>query len=86
MKYTLSVPKTVTPQYQPIERKKRRGKIEEDYSRDRAALANKKALVLLLKPASPTPSDTAFARSFQRHTERGIQVLRYYEVLQRGGA
>ena len=56
------------PQYQPIDRKKRKGKIVEDYSRDRAALANKKALALLLKPASPTPSDTGLARSFQRYT------------------
>ena len=30
-------PKTTTPQYQPIDRKKRKGKIVEDYSRDRAA-------------------------------------------------
>ena len=28
---------TPAPQYQPIERKKRKGKIEEGYSRDRAA-------------------------------------------------
>ena len=30
-------PKTPAPQYQPIDRKKRKGKIVEDYSRDRAA-------------------------------------------------
>ena len=30
-------PKTTAPQYQPIDRKKRKGKIVEDYSRDRAA-------------------------------------------------
>ena len=30
-------PKTPAPQYQPIERKKRKGKRVEDYSRDRAA-------------------------------------------------
>ena len=30
-------PKTPSPQYQPINRKKRKGKIVEDYSRDRAA-------------------------------------------------
>ena len=35
-------PKTPAPQYQPIERKKRKGKRVEDYSMDRAALANKK--------------------------------------------
>ena len=48
-------PKTPAPQYQPIDRKKRKGKRVEDYSRDRAAKANQKALALLLKPASPTP-------------------------------
>ena len=51
-------PKTLTPQCQPIDRKKRKGKIVEDYSRDRAAQANKKAFALLSKPASPTPSNT----------------------------
>ena len=30
-------PKTPAPQYQPIDRKKRKGKRAEDYSRDRAA-------------------------------------------------
>ena len=29
-------PKTPAPQYQPIDRKKRKGKRVEDYSRDRA--------------------------------------------------
>ena len=29
--------KTPAPQYQPVDRKKRRGKRVEDYSRDRAA-------------------------------------------------
>ena len=67
-------PKTPAPQYQPIDRKKRKGKIVEDHSRDRAAYTNKKALVLLLKPASPTPSNTWSARSFQRDTEE-IQRL-----------
>ena len=30
-------PKTPAPQYQPIDRKNRKGKIMKDYSRDRAA-------------------------------------------------
>ena len=30
-------PKSPAPQYQPIDRKKRKGKRVEDYSRDRAA-------------------------------------------------
>ena len=79
-------PKTPAPQYQPIDRKKRKGKRVEDYSRDRVAEANKEALALLLKPASPTPSNTGLARSFQRDTEKGIKVLLYNKVLQRGGA
>ena len=40
-------PKTPAPQYQPIDRIKRMGKIE-DYSRDRAAYGNKEALAPLL--------------------------------------
>ena len=39
-------PKTPAQQYQPIVRKKRKGKRVEDYSRDRAAKANKEALAL----------------------------------------
>ena len=35
-------PKTSSSQYQPIDRKKRKGKRVEDYSRDRAAYPNKK--------------------------------------------
>ena len=79
-------PKIPAPQYQPIDRKKRNGKRVEDYSRDRAAEVNKEALALLLKPASPTPSKTGLAISFQRDTEKGIKVLLYCKVLQRGGA
>ena len=79
-------PKTPAPQYQPIDRKKRKGKKVEDYSRDRAAEGNKEALALLLKPASSTPSNSGLARSFQRDTEKGIKVLLYCKVLQRGGA
>ena len=79
-------PKTPALQYQPIDRKKRNEKIVEDYSRNRAAQANKKALALLLKPASPTSSNTGSARAFQIDTESGTKVLLYCEVLQRGGA
>ena len=56
-------PKIPVSHYQPIDRKKRKGKIVEDYSTDRAAYANKKTLDRLLKPASPTPSHTGVARS-----------------------
>ena len=44
---------------------------------ERADHANRKALALLLKPASPTPSNTGSLRSFQRDTERGTKLLRY---------
>ena len=37
----------------------------------------RKALALLLKHASPTPSDTGSLRSFQRDTVMGTKVLRY---------
>ena len=79
-------PKIPAPQYQPIERKNRKGNTLQDYSRTRAAWANKNALALLLKPASVTPSNTVSARSFQRDTEREIKIMRYCDVLQRGGA
>ena len=45
--------------------------------KERADHANMKALALLLKPASPTPSNTGSRRSFQRDTERGTKLLRY---------
>ena len=41
---------------------------------------------MLLKPASPTPSNTGSLRSFHRDTDKGIKVHRYCDVLQRGGA
>ena len=75
-------PKTPTSQYQRIDRKKRNGKRAEVNSRDRAAYANKEALALLLKPASPTPWNTELAISFKRDTGKGIKVLLYYKVLQ----
>ena len=44
-------PKTPAPQYQPIDRKKRNGKIVEDYvSIGKIVLANKKALSRFLNP------------------------------------
>ena len=45
--------------------------------KERADHDNRKALALLLKPASPTPSNTGSLRSFQRGTERGTKLLRY---------
>ena len=46
----------------------------------------KKTLALLWKPASPTPSNTGSARSFNRYNERVIKAPRHYGVMQRGGA
>ena len=63
-------PKTPAPQYQPIDRKKRKGKIAEDYSRDRTAKVNKKSLALLLKNATPTPLNMGLA-NHSRRTPRG---------------
>ena len=84
--YTLSVE---TPQPHnanlPIKRNKEKWKTEED-AMGRTAYDNKKALALLLKPTNPTPSNTGSERSFHRVTERTIKVLRYSEVLHRGGA
>ena len=44
--------------------------------KERADHATRKVLALLLKPASPTPSNTGSLRSFQRDTERGTKLLR----------
>ena len=74
-------PKTPAPQYQPIDKKKRKGKRIEDYSTDREAKANKEALALLLKPASPTPSNTGLAKSFQRDPEKGIIIMVSHRLL-----
>ena len=41
------------------------------YTKERADHANRRALALLLKHASPTPSNKVSLRSFQRDTERG---------------
>ena len=65
-------PKTPAPQYQPIERRKRKGKQKKTNGK-RTAYANKKIiLALLLKHTSPTPSNTGSARAFhmQRHGEK----------------
>ena len=57
-------------------------KEEEDQivgdTKERADHANRKALALLLKPASPTSSNTGSLRSFQRHREghKGSAILR----------
>ena len=45
-------------------------------------LSNKKSLALLLRPASPTPSNTESLRLLHRDTDKGTKVLLYCEVLQ----
>ena len=80
--YQSKDPSPTLPTYRGKEEK---GKIVED-KKGESNKANKKALDLRLKPAKPTPSNTGSTRSFQRDTERGIKVLQYCEVLQRGDA
>ena len=95
--HSVQSPKTPTPQSpktQSVQRPQPHTtnpqKEEKDKTvgikKERADHANRKALALLLKPASPTPSNIRSLRSFQRDTERGTKFLRYWEVLQRGGA
>ena len=80
--YQSKDPSLTLPTYRGKEEK---GKIGED-KKVESNYANKKVLDLVLKPANPTPSNTGSTRAFQRDTERGTKVLRYCEVLQRGGA
>ena len=80
--YQSEDPSPTLPTYRGKEEKR---KIVED-KKGESNQTNKKALDLLLTPANPTPSCTGSTRSFQRETTRRIKVLRYCEVLQRGGA
>ena len=80
--YQSEDPSPTLPTYRGKEEK---GEIVED-KKGESNYTNKKALDLLLKPTNPTPSNTGSTISFQRDTERGIKVLRFCEVLQRGGA
>ena len=45
--------------------------------KERTDHANRKALALLLKPDSPTPSNTGSLISFQKDTQRGTNLLLY---------
>ena len=80
--YESEDPSPTLPTYKGKEEK---GKIVED-KKVESNKANKKALDLVFKHSNPTPSNTGSTRAFQRDTERGIKVLRYCEVPQRGGA
>ena len=52
--------------------------------KERADHANRKALALLLKPASPTPSNTGSLRSFQRDTgHKASAILRSHTTRRR---
>ena len=55
-------------------RNKDNGKTVED--KKGASRGAKKAFSMLLKPASPTPSNTESVRSFHRDTDREIKVMR----------
>ena len=69
----------------PSHRKKRKRK-QWRTKGERADQTNKQALIPLLKPASPTSSNMLLPISLHRDPEGGIEVLRYCEVLHRGGA
>ena len=71
------------PQNTNLLKEERNGKAVED-KRWASILGQLKVLTGLLKPASPTPSNTGSARSFHRDTERRIKDLTYGEVPQRG--
>ena len=63
-----------TPRQQPTiptHRKKDEKETTIDKKRSEQDWPTKKALVLLLKPVSHTPSNTGSVRSFHRDTERG---------------
>ena len=76
---------TPAPLYQPIEWKKGMGNSRRQKG-NKQIRPIKKALALLSKRSSTTQSNTGSARSFHRHTEKGIKFLWYCEVLQRRGA
>ena len=48
--------------------------------KEKADHANRKALALLLKPTSPTPSNTGSIRLFQRDTERARGAQRFCDT------
>ena len=79
--------KTPAPQYQPIDRKKRKGKRVEDYSRDGEAQANKEALALhALENRQSHTIEYGVSKIVPEGHRNGIKVLLYCKVLQRGGA
>ena len=59
------------------ERKKRNGKIAEEYSRDRTALVNKKSIDPALETRQSCTIEYRVSKIVPRDTERGIKVLLY---------
>ena len=64
--------KTINPEIPTPHNKPMEGRKKENGWRQ-----NRKALALLLKPTSLTPSIAGSLRLFQRDTERGTKVLLY---------
>ena len=62
------IPKTPTPETEPIEERKIKKK-QWKTKRERAAQVNYEALTLLFKDGSPTPSNTESTRSLYIDTE-----------------
>ena len=81
--YTIS-PKTRATQCQPIDRKKRKEKIEEDYSRDRRPI--KKTIGIAFESRQSYTIEYGFRKIVPEGHEQRINGLQYREVLQRGGA
>ena len=78
-------PMTPAPQYQPMESKERIERGEQKKIKGSAQLRPlKKTLSLLLRPSSPTSSNTRTSRSSYRDTKKGIKVMWYCEVLHQG--
>ena len=75
--YQSEDPNSATPTHRMKEEK---GKTAGDRKRA-SSKTNKKALALLLKPASPTPSNTGSLRSFHRDTDKGIKARFWFNVM-----
>ena len=74
-----------SPTIPTCRKKEEKGKTVED-KKWSEQLGQYRGIGPALETRQSPPSNTGSARSFQRDTERGIKVLQYCEVLQRGGA
>ena len=68
--YTLSVQRHQPHKTNPQKERRERENSRIQKGNEKKAYVNNKALDLLQKPASPTPSNTESARSLYRGTER----------------